>query len=97
MSNVLAQTEDILKQEIAAAVVQAGLAAEEELPEVILEKPKEKTHGDFATNIAMQLARIAKKHHARLPMISWLISTKRKRVSPALKWRGPASSTFYEK
>ncbi|MFD2761045.1 arginine--tRNA ligase [Lentibacillus juripiscarius] len=61
MSNVLAQTEDILKQEIAAAVVQAGLAAEEELPEVILEKPKEKTHGDFATNIAMQLARIAKK------------------------------------
>src|SRR5690625_5970278 len=31
------------------------------MPQVILEKPKDKSHGDFATNIAMQLARIAKK------------------------------------
>ncbi|WP_077329389.1 arginine--tRNA ligase [Virgibacillus siamensis] len=59
--NVLAQTEDTLKQEIAAAVVKAELASEAELPAIILEKPKEKAHGDFATNIAMQLARIAKK------------------------------------
>lgn len=59
--NVLAQTEDTLKNEIAAAAIQANLATTEELPQVILEKPKDKTHGDFATNIAMQLARIAKK------------------------------------
>src|SRR5699024_1581434 len=59
--NVLAQTEETLKQEIAKAVLQANLATEEEMPQVILEKPKEKEHGDFATNIAMQLARIAKK------------------------------------
>lgn len=59
--NVLEQTEETLKQEIAAAAVQAGLASEAELPAINLEKPKEKAHGDFATNIAMQLARIAKK------------------------------------
>src|SRR5690625_3778302 len=59
--NVLAQTEDSLKEEIVAAIVQAGLAEAEELPVIILEKPKEKQHGDFASNIAMQLARIAKK------------------------------------
>ncbi|MFC3039643.1 arginine--tRNA ligase [Virgibacillus xinjiangensis] len=59
--NVLAQTEETLKKEIAAAVTGAGLATAEELPEIILEKPKDKAHGDFATNIAMQLARIAKK------------------------------------
>lgn len=59
--NVLAQTEDVLKQEIAASVLKANLATEDELPSVILEKPKDKAHGDFATNIAMQLARIAKK------------------------------------
>ncbi|WP_100009839.1 arginine--tRNA ligase [Lentibacillus sediminis] len=59
--NVLEQTEETLKQEIAAAAIQAGLASEAELPAVNLEKPKEKAHGDFATNIAMQLARIAKK------------------------------------
>ncbi|MFC2948941.1 arginine--tRNA ligase [Virgibacillus sediminis] len=59
--NVLAQTEETLKKEIADAVTGAGLATAEELPEIILEKPKEKAHGDFASNIAMQLARIAKK------------------------------------
>ncbi|WP_188456866.1 arginine--tRNA ligase [Virgibacillus oceani] len=59
--NILAQTEETLKQEIAAAVINANLAAEEEIPDIILEKPKDKAHGDFASNIAMQLARIAKK------------------------------------
>ncbi|UJL46015.1 arginine--tRNA ligase [Virgibacillus sp. NKC19-16] len=59
--NILTQTEDTLKQQIADAVIQAELALREELPEIILEKPKEKAHGDFATNIAMQLARIVKK------------------------------------
>ncbi|MEW9676366.1 arginine--tRNA ligase [Lentibacillus sp. L22] len=59
--NILAQTEETLKQEMIKAVVQANLATEQELPEITLEKPKDKAHGDFASNIAMQLARIAKK------------------------------------
>ncbi|MEJ8764493.1 MULTISPECIES: arginine--tRNA ligase [unclassified Oceanobacillus] len=59
--NVLEQTEQKLKQEISEAVLKSDLASAEELPEIILEKPKDKSHGDFATNIAMQLARIAKK------------------------------------
>src|SRR5690625_1032658 len=59
--NVLALTEIALKNAIAQAVVQANLAEKTELPNIILEVPKDKSHGDFATNIAMQLARIAKK------------------------------------
>ncbi|MFS0673196.1 arginine--tRNA ligase [Ornithinibacillus sp. 179-J 7C1 HS] len=59
--NVLAQTENNLKEQIRAAVVNAELAQETEIPDIILEKPKDKSHGDFATNIAMQLARVAKK------------------------------------
>lgn len=59
--NILEQTEEKLKNEIYQAVLSSGLASEEEIPEIILEKPKDKSHGDFATNIAMQLARIAKK------------------------------------
>ena len=31
-----------------------------EIPEFVLEVPREKGHGDFATNAAMQLARFAK-------------------------------------
>lgn len=59
--NVLEQTEDTLKQQIAHSVIKAELATAEDLPTILLEKPKDKAHGDFATNIAMQLARIAKK------------------------------------
>lgn len=59
--NVLQRIEKTLIEEIAKAAVKAGLVAEAELPEVVLEKPKEKAHGDFATNLAMRLARIAKK------------------------------------
>ncbi|WP_404405473.1 arginine--tRNA ligase [Jeotgalibacillus malaysiensis] len=50
-----------LKQEIKDAVLKAGLATEEQLSEVILETPKDKANGDFSTNMAMQLARVAKK------------------------------------
>src|SRR5690625_3877010 len=59
--NILEQTETQLRDEIKATIVMAQIATEEELPDINLEKPKDKQHGDFATNIAMQLARVAKK------------------------------------
>ncbi|WP_085522589.1 arginine--tRNA ligase [Tuberibacillus sp. Marseille-P3662] len=55
------QVKEQLKDEIGQAVLKAGLADETNMPDVILEVPKDKAHGDFATNMAMQLARIAKK------------------------------------
>lgn len=66
--NVLAQTEETLKEQIHTAVLAAELATEDTIPDIILETPKDKAHGDFATNIAMQLARIAKKHRVKLQM-----------------------------
>lgn len=59
--NIAEQMQEQLKEEIKAAVLKAGLATEAELPAVILETPKEKAHGDYSTNMAMQLARVAKK------------------------------------
>ncbi|MGF2618275.1 arginine--tRNA ligase [Rossellomorea vietnamensis] len=59
--NIAEKVQDKLKSEIRAAVLKAGLATEDQLPDVILETPKEKSHGDYSTNMAMQLARIAKK------------------------------------
>ncbi|HET7628674.1 MAG TPA: arginine--tRNA ligase [Bacillales bacterium] len=59
--NIVEQLKEDLKKEIANAVVKAGLAEREALPDVVLEHGKEKEHGDYATNMAMQLARIAKK------------------------------------
>lgn len=60
--NPLEQLKETLKLEIRKAVLNAGYVREEELPEVVLEVPREKAHGDFATNIAMQLTRIARKN-----------------------------------
>lgn len=59
--NVVDQVKDRLKAEIKEAVIKAGLAKAEEIPDVVLELPKDKAHGDYATNMAMQLARVAKK------------------------------------
>lgn len=59
--NIVEQMKDVLKQEIKEAVIKAGLAEAADIPEVVLEVPKDKAHGDYSTNMAMQLARIAKK------------------------------------
>ncbi|MCY8023762.1 arginine--tRNA ligase [Bacillus sonorensis] len=59
--NIVEQMKDALKQEIKEAVIKAGLAEAADIPEVVLEVPKDKAHGDYSTNMAMQLARIAKK------------------------------------
>src|SRR5690625_1093581 len=58
---ILSSIENELKIELKRAIIQAQLCEAEDLPEIILEIPKDKAHGDFATNIAMQLARIAKQ------------------------------------
>ncbi|NQD65233.1 arginine--tRNA ligase [Bacillus haikouensis] len=59
--NIVEKVQANLKSEIKAAVLKANLATEDQIPDIILETPKEKTHGDYSTNMAMQLARVAKK------------------------------------
>ncbi|KHE70935.1 arginine--tRNA ligase, partial [Halobacillus sp. BBL2006] len=60
--NIVEQMEQKLRDEIVRAVLAAELAGEDEMPDVVLEQPKDKAHGDYATNMAMQLARVAKKN-----------------------------------
>lgn len=59
--NIAQQVKERLKDEIKAAVMKAGLSEEAQIPDVLLEIPKEKAHGDYSTNMAMQLTRVAKK------------------------------------
>lgn len=60
--NPLEKMNQNLKDAIIEAVVSAGLAEREAIPTITLEVPKDKAHGDLATNAAMQLTRIAKKN-----------------------------------
>ncbi|SDI61023.1 arginine--tRNA ligase [Alteribacillus bidgolensis] len=59
--NIVEQMKERIKEEVAQAAEKAGIVTKDELPVIILETPKEKEHGDFATNLAMQLAGVAKK------------------------------------
>ncbi|AHI56989.1 arginine--tRNA ligase [Listeria ivanovii] len=59
--NVMQENQVKLIEHIKQAVVQAVGLEEAEVPEILLEVPKDKKHGDYSTNIAMQLARVAKK------------------------------------
>ncbi|MCQ4088922.1 arginine--tRNA ligase [Saccharibacillus sp. JS10] len=60
--NPLEQLENIVKKAVAQAIAKSGIVAEADIPEIGLEVPKDKTHGDLSTNAAMQLTRIAKKN-----------------------------------
>lgn len=58
------EMKELVKQGIQEALdraVRAGTLPQGEYPEVVLEVPPQKKFGDFATNIAMQSARIAHK------------------------------------
>ncbi|MFB9279647.1 arginine--tRNA ligase [Cohnella cellulosilytica] len=60
---VLEQLQLSVKEALADATLAAGLVADKsELPAIVLEVPKDKAHGDLATNLAMQLTKIAKKN-----------------------------------
>lgn len=59
---VIERIHEAVKQAIEDAIVKAGLVEREQLPAFVIEVPKDKTHGDLATNVAMQLTRIAKRN-----------------------------------
>ncbi|WP_040287588.1 arginine--tRNA ligase [Sporosarcina koreensis] len=59
--NAVEQIQNEVKDALHTAVLRTGLADETSLPDIMLETPKNKDNGDYATNIAMQLTKIAKK------------------------------------
>ncbi len=60
--NVFEQAIEKCKQEVYQAVLATGLVDEANLPSIHFEVPRDKSHGDLATNIAMQLTRIARRN-----------------------------------
>ena len=93
--NVVETIKETLKDEIKKAVLQAELCERDQLPDVTLEVPNEKAHGDYATNIAMQLARIAKKPPKTIAE-TIVSNMDRKRVSiQTIEIAGPGFINFF--
>ncbi|GKV57875.1 arginine--tRNA ligase 2 [Sporosarcina sp. NCCP-2222] len=59
--NAVEKIQQEIKSAFRKAVIAAELVAETEIPDILLETPKNKENGDYATNIAMQLTKLAKK------------------------------------
>lgn len=59
--NAVEQLQQSIKAALKAAIDQAGLVETGTEFNIHLETPKDKANGDFATNIAMQLTKLAKK------------------------------------
>lgn len=59
--NAVEQIQHEVKTALRQAVIDAGLAEETAIPDIKLETPNNKDNGDYATNIAMQLTKLAKK------------------------------------
>lgn len=68
IEDIRAQVRNTVKGALAAAVAKGELP-DAVIDEIIVETPKEKEHGEFSTNIAMQLARQVKKAPARTAAI----------------------------
>lgn len=55
------QIAECMQKALERAVAEGVFPAEVKLPEITVQKPREKAHGDFALNLAMQMAKAAKK------------------------------------
>ena len=95
--NIVEQVKTKLKQEIAAAVLKGNLATEDQIPDVILEIPKDKVNGDYSTNMAMQLARVAKKAPKMIAQELVENFDKSKASIEKIEIAGPGFINFYMK
>ncbi|KKK37987.1 arginine--tRNA ligase [Mesobacillus campisalis] len=93
--NIVEQVQNKLKEEIKQAVLKAGLAQGEQIPSVVLELPKEKAHGDYSTNMAMQLARVAKKPPRKIAEELVESFDKSKASIEKIEIAGPGFINFY--
>ena len=59
--NAVEKIQQQVKVALHNAVIEAKLVEESDMPVIMLETPRSKENGDYATNIAMQLTKLAKK------------------------------------
>ena len=50
-----------LKKVLQKAIIDLGYVEDYNLEQIVIEIPKDKAHGDYSSNIAMQLTKVLKK------------------------------------
>lgn len=93
--NIIDQVKQTLVEEINNSIQQAQLADTSEIPEIKIEIPKDKSNGDYSTNIAMVLTKIAKRNPREIAqtIVDNLDTAKAKVEKVAIA--GPGFINFY--
>ena len=91
--NIIDQVKQTLIEEITASVKAAELA--EEVPEVKVEIPKDPKNGDYSTNIAMVLTKIAKRNPREIAQAIVDHLDKSKANVEKIEIAGPGFINFY--
>ncbi|MDK9852644.1 arginine--tRNA ligase [Staphylococcus equorum] len=93
--NIIDQVKQTLVEEINNSIQQTQLADTSEIPEIKIEIPKDKSNGDYSTNIAMVLTKIAKRNPREIAqaIVDNLDTTKAKVEKVAIA--GPGFINFY--
>ena len=78
----------------AAEVAQQRALPQVALPEITVEPPQRAEHGDYATNLALRLARAARMAPPQIAQIL-IQSLPPTRSSPGRRWPGPVLSTSF--
>ena len=60
--NIVLKQKSLLIEEIKQAILKASLIEESAMPEIKIENPKDTKNGDYASNIAMVLTKLARKN-----------------------------------
>ena len=74
--NIIDQVKAALIEEISASIRKAELV--DDIPEIKVEIPKDDKNGDYSTNIAMVLTKLARRNPARSLKQSWTTSIRHK-------------------
>ncbi|MCS1352641.1 arginine--tRNA ligase [Mechercharimyces sp. CAU 1602] len=93
--SVLEKVHEQVKEAIREAIIKADLVSVDQIPEITLETPREKQHGDLATNVAMQLVKVARKSPRQIAEALVAEIDQRKAFIRKLEIAGPGFINFF--
>ena len=96
--NLVEQVTDQLRSEISQGIAQAKEAGRinfEQMPDFVIEVPKDKSHGDFATNAAMLLTKQAKMKPRDIAQAIVDSLNKESKLIEKVEIAGPGFINFY--
>ncbi len=89
------KTEKALKQAIVEALVKCEFVSEYALEDVVIEIPRDTTHGDYSSNVAMQMTKLLKKNPREIAALIVEAFNKEEASVEKIEIAGPGFINFF--